>query len=350
LGCPKRAFEQLARFACRWTLALLACIGSVSSARGETRRDWLEHYDVAANCPNEAEFRMLVQQRLVDSGEALGRLRVRVDISRGARSGSLIGSLWVDDAAGRHLEREVDDPSCTALVHALSLVVALSTDDSALAPGIGIGAQPPSREPGDPWGEAPDPFAPEPVDQRPSEPRDSFVLGPLAIASMQSALAPEPLLGLGLGAAFEWETAGAWSPRFEVAGMRFERSEATLSSGLLLTRYEAWIGNASFCPVRVGSGEPWSLRPCADLDAGRLTASGSGRGVISPQQRHAPWASSGLSLRAAVAPFSGPVQLAATLGGFLALFQHEFYFAPDIEAFEVPAFGWRASARAAVAF
>lgn len=290
---------------------------------------------------------MLVQQRLVDSGEALERLRVRVDVSRRARSGSLIGSLRVDDPAGRHLEREVADPSCPALVHALSLVVALSIDDSASAPGIG---ELPPRELADQWGEAPDPFAPEPVDQRPPERRDSFTMGPLVIASMQSALAPEPLIGLGLGAAFEWEAAGPWSPRLEVAGVRFERSEATLSSGLLLTRYEAWIGNASFCPLRLGSGEPWSLRPCVDVDAGRLTASGSGRGVISPQQRHAPWASSGLSLRAAVAPLSAPVQLAATLGGFLALFQHEFYFAPDIEAFEVPAFGWRASARAAVAF
>jgi hypothetical protein len=328
----------------------MACLGSVSSARGETRRDWLEQYDVLANCPNESAFRMLVQQRLVDSGEALERLRVRVDISRRAGSGSLIGSLRVDDAAGRHLEREVADPSCTALVHALSLVVALSTDDSASAPGTAVGAQPPPRQLGDDWGEAPDPFAPEPLDQRPPERRDSFALGPLVIASLQSALAPEPLLGVGLGAAFEWEAAGPWSPRLEVAGVRFERSEATLSSGLLLTRYEAWIGSASLCPLRLGSGEPWSLRPCADLDAGRLTASGSGRGVISPQQRHAPWASTGLSLRAAVAPFSGPVQLVATLGGFLALFQHEFYFAPDIEAFEVPAFGWRASARAALAF
>jgi hypothetical protein len=68
---------------------------------------------------------------------------------------------------------------------------------------------------------------------------------------------------------------GLWSPRLAVAGLRFTGPEATLSDGQLLTRFDAWIANASFCPLRLGSGEPWSLRPCLDVDAGRLTASGS---------------------------------------------------------------------------
>jgi hypothetical protein len=331
-------------------LALVAGLGWASSARATTGRNWLERYDVAESCPSESTFRGLVQQRLVDSGDALERLRVRVDISRPARSGSLIGRLRVDDAAGRRLEREVADPSCAALVHALSLVVALSTDESAPAAGAGVGARLAPRKPGDEWGDAPDPFAAVSVDQSPPERRDPFAVGPLVLASLQSALAPEPLIGVGLGVAFEWGVDGPWSPRLEITGVRFAGPEATLSDGLLSSRFDAWIGSTSVCPLRLGSGEPWSLRPCLDVDAGRLTATGSGRGVLSPQQRHAPWASSGLSLRAAVAPFGGPVQLGATLGGFLPLFRHEFYFAPDIEAFEVPAAGWRASARAAVAF
>jgi hypothetical protein len=102
--------------------------------------------------------------------------------------------------------------------------------------------------------------------------------------------------------------------------------------------------------LRLGGGDPWSLRPCLDLDAGRLTATGSGRGVIHPHERHAPWASGGLSLHVAVTPFGGPVQLATTFGGFLPFVDHEFYFSPNIEAFEVPAVGWRASARASAAF
>jgi hypothetical protein len=213
------------------------------------------------------------------------------------------------------------------------------------------GARPPipSRQKPD-WGAAPDPFAAEAMDERPSQRGDRFALGPLVLASVQSALGPEPLVGVGLGAAFEVEAEGLWSPRLAVAGLRFTGPEATLSNGQLLTRFDAWIANASFCPLRLGSGEPWSLRPCLDVDAGRLTASGSGGGVIRPQQRHAPWASSGLSLRAAVAPFGGPLQLGATLGGFVSLFRHEFYFAPDIEAFDAPAAGWRASAQAALAF
>jgi len=283
---------------------------------------------------------------MVGTGDVLERLRVRVDITR--EEGSFVGALQVDDAAGGRVERELADPSCSALMQALSLVVALSTDESAPA-SRALEAQRAPVAAGAEWGAAPDPFADEPVEPALPSRSDSIAIGPLLFASLQSALAPDPLLGVGLGAAFESQPNELWSPRFELSGTRFVGPDATLSSGQLLARFEAWVASASYCPLRLGAG-PWSLRPCLDIEAGRLSVSGRGRGVIRAQERHAPWATSGLSVRAAVAPFGGPVELATTLGGFLPLFRHEFYFAPDIEAFEAPTLGWRASARAAVAF
>ncbi len=125
---------------------------------------------------------------------------MRIDISREPRSGSLIGNLWLDDAAGRRLERTLGDPSCPALVQALSLVVALSADESAPAAGAAADAEHARPAPADEWGTAPDPFAAEAMDERPSQRGDRFALGPLVLASVQSALGPEPLVGVGLGA------------------------------------------------------------------------------------------------------------------------------------------------------
>jgi hypothetical protein len=86
------------------------------------------------------------------------------------------------------------------------------------------------------------------------------------------------------------------------------------------------------------------------LDVGRFTASGGGALVIRSQERRAPWLSSGVSLQGGVSPWHGPVELSASLGASAALARHEFYFAPNIAAFEVPAAGWRALAGLAVTF
>src|SRR5262245_26229032 len=143
-----------------------------ASARAEN--GWLEHYEAAASCPTASTFREFVQQRMVGAGDTLERLRVRVDVSREQGSGSFVANLRVDDAAGGRVEREVGDPSCAALMQALSLVVALSTDESAprrgahRAPaGVSVEAERAPAEPGAEWGSAPDPFAAEPVDPAP---------------------------------------------------------------------------------------------------------------------------------------------------------------------------------------
>jgi len=294
----------------------------------------------------------MVLRRLVARPEALDRVRVRVDVSR-EPGASLLGRVSTLDAAGRSVEREVADDSCDALVHALSLVVALSVDDVPPAeafadmPPLRRSISPPAR---DGWGDAP--FDGADVDLRPqvpAAPGGSFGVEPMLRAAVQSAFGPTPAVGFGLGVAFEHAGAGLWSPRMELTGMVFDGPSTALSVPAVV-QVDALVLSASLCPVQLAGVEPWSLRPCVDLDAGRMTVSGSGGVVTRAEERHAPWLSSGLSLHVGVAPWGGPLQISASLGGFLPLARHEFYFAPDIAAFEVPAAGWRAASALAVTF
>jgi len=83
----------------------------------------------------------MVLQRLLGRPEAIERVRVRIDISR-EPGAHLLGRVSTLDAAGRRVERELADDSCDALVHALSLVVALSVDE---APGAELAGAPSLR-------------------------------------------------------------------------------------------------------------------------------------------------------------------------------------------------------------
>ena len=147
----------------------------------------------------------------------------------------------------------------------------------------------------------------------------------------------------------EWAEVGLWSPRLELAGLVLDSSEESVSVDAQ-ARFRALLVNASVCPLELAPGGVWSLRPCLDVDVGRLTASGSGRAVARSEKRYAPWLSSGASLHAGLAPWAGPVQLSVSFGAFLPLLRHEFYFSPNVAAFEVPVAGWRAGAGVAMAF
>jgi hypothetical protein len=339
---------------------VLLVLGSWSTpALGEAPAEWLEHYEVTPACPGPAPFRAMVLRRIVARPEALARMRVRVHIALEPGAATLLGRVSTLDPAGEHLSREVTDTSCDALALALSLVVALNVDDAAgveeTARGESLATERTPRAPGDGWGADPSALADESDEDSgaaatSSYPLTSFQLEPLLRAAIQSGIAPALATGLGAGVALEWEGQGFWRPRVELVGMAFDGPSMALPLVSADIDIGALIVNTSLCPLELASREPWSLRPCFDLDAGRLTASGTGSAVTRPGERHAPWLSSGVSLHAGIAPWHGPVQLSAALGGFLPIFRHEFYFAPDIKAFEVPVAGWRASAGLALTF
>lgn len=335
---------------------LVGLLAWVSPALAEPSSDWLERYDVASACPAATAFRAMVLGRLSDHPDALTRQRVQIEIACAQSGDAWIGRLSSTDATGRRISREVVDGSCSALAQALSLVVALSVEEAlsepASEPAAG-GEAPPVESSSaagiDAWGAAPlpdelDAGAPEPLE--PS--RGTFRAEPLLRAAVQSGFAPRPALGLGGGVAFEWEGPGRLSPRLELSVLVFDGPSLSPSLDVEV-EFEASMLNASLCPLELAA-EPWSLRPCLDLQAGRLTASGSGRALARSEERHAPWLGSGASLQAGVAPWSGPVRLSVALGGFLPLSRHEFYFSPDIAVFDVPVAGWRGAGGLGVAF
>jgi hypothetical protein len=328
-------------------------------AVAEAPAAWLEHYDVPAACAGPASFQAMVLRRLVARPEALERTRVRVDITEGPGAGALLGRVSARDASGATLSRDVADTSCHALVHALSLVVALSVDDAPAAQEAPRSdPSPATRSPGvagAAWGSELAGLSEQPeVDSGAStsvaSARAAFRAEPLLRAAVLSGVAPDWAIGFGAGVAFEWAGRGLWRPRVELVGMVLDSPSLSLPLLYAEVDIDALLVNASFCPLELAAGDVWSLRPCLDLDVGRLTASGTGFDVRRPGQRHAPWLSSGVSLHGGVAPWAGPVQLSVLLGGFLPVARHEFYFSPDIAAFEVPVVGWRTSAGLGVTF
>jgi len=294
----------------------------------------------------------MVLERLIDHPDALARLRVQVEISRSGDA--WLGRLRSADLDGRGISRDVMDGSCSALAQALSWVVALSVEE-ALSDSAAVRTAPPqgSSAPGvDEWGAAP---SPDEVDERDEgtlspvdPPRGEFRGEPLLKAAAQSGFAPRLALGLGGGVAFEWKEVGTLSPRVERSVLVFDRQRTSPSLDVEV-EFEASMLNASLCPLELAD-EPWSLRPCLDVQAGRLTASSSGRALARSEARHALWLASGVSLQAGVAPWRGPVRLSAALGGLLPLSRHEFYFSPDIEVFDAPVAGWSGAGGLGVVF
>jgi hypothetical protein len=244
-----------------------------------------------------------------------------------------LAALEVTDLEQRTARHEVADPSCSSLVHALGLLVALRADAAPAARPPAELAAPGPAGVGEPAA---------PVDA-PSDPKRrgpaALRVGAVVSANARSALAPEVALGFGLGVALEWAGEGAWAPRLELSLSQLESSALQLP-GEAAMQFEALLVSASACPVRLLGTPDVSLRPCVDLEVGKLTGEGSGLAVSGAEPRRAPWLGAGLSLRAHLRPWGGPVQLGAALGASLPLYRHEFFFAPDIQGFEVPLVGW----------
>lgn len=330
---------------------MLACIGSwASEAQAETPR-WLGAYEVHAACPSRASFEERVGRRVAGSPDVLERLRVAVAIQREARAHGAVedgAATWravlrVTDLEQHTATHEVADPSCSALVDALSLLVALS-GDAAPRPAPAASELPATLE-----GEA-SAAMDSPTHESGHKAGAAFGAGVAVVTSVRSGVGPTPSLGIGVGGALEWSTEGWWAPRVELSLSRFESSEVRLPGDVEM-RFVALFAVASACPLRLLGADAWSLRPCLDLELGQLTGLGSGRAVVGQVPRRSPWLAAGASLRLHVVPLRvAPLQLGAALGASLPAYRHEFYFSPDIEEFVVPSVAWNAAATLAWSF
>lgn len=108
-------------------VAFTATFTAPADAEPLAPQRWLARYTAEAGCPDEKAFREALESRLGRAPEsALGHVRLTVELSRAAGAQAWRGQLLVTDAADLTTTREVEDASCEAVVHALTLVAALS--------------------------------------------------------------------------------------------------------------------------------------------------------------------------------------------------------------------------------
>jgi hypothetical protein len=351
---PEGSSFRLRTFALRrmWGVGfgavLLGVLGlGASRTQAERQPGWLQSYRVPSACPSASSFRQQVEQRLARVLDALGRARVSVAISRDDSSGAgparWRSELTIGEQAEPATSTEVADASCAALVQALALMVALHVDATPAATTTSLEpALADAREPA------------QPIDRHASalasaaSPKQ-LRFGAAVLGSVRSALGPDPALGFGVGVTLQWAQAGVWAPWLEVSASHLATGEVARPGGTAM-RFDALLADARLCPLRAIGTEALWLRPCIDLEAGQLTGRGSGNGLVRAEQRRTPWLTPGASLRAAVIPLGGPLQLSAAFGASFPLFRHEFYFAPNIEGFSVPRVGWNSSGQAAWLF
>jgi hypothetical protein len=324
-------------------LPALVVLGLAPEARAEGEAGWLESYRAPSACPPASSFREQVEQRLSGDLDALARARVSVAILQDRSSGAgrplWRSELSLGQPGQPATSTEVADGSCGALVQALALVLALRLD---AAPEPETRATVPAAS------EAPS------VDRGPEAGRaaESRLLrvGAAVLGSVRSPLGPEPALGVGVGVTLQWAETGRWAPRLEVSASRLATGEVALPRETTV-RFDALLATASLCPARLLGSEAFWLAPCVELEAGQLTGNGGGRSLVAlAEPSRAPWLAAGASLRAAAIPWGGPIELSAGFGASFPLLRHEFYFAPNIEGFSVPAVGWNGSGQAAWLF
>jgi hypothetical protein len=313
----------------------------VPSARAEPARvpesarvyDWLRGYDVADSCPSEPVFRRGLGERLGRPlGEAFARLRLEVKITRDARESGWLGQLRVKDETGTATTRAIEGASCDSVFAALSLLAALSAD-------------------GDP---APDPVPSFEIvsdtgsSVRAEREREGLHAGPAVWALLDSAVAPQLATGFGAGVRLEWRSDEVWSPELQLGALSL-RSERQPGASSLGSRFAVTALQTSFCPLRVLSGQTWSVRPCVQLEGGRISGAAVGPALVRSTERHGLWLSSGASLQGEGVLW-GPLTLGAAIGATFPGVRHEFFLEPDTLVYRVPAVGWRAGAALTASF
>jgi len=298
-------------------------------------------YRAAASCPDEARWLAALAARVSEDDARLLARELRVHITQGARATGYTGTLAGAGSSG--VEREVRGQTCVEVIEALALVAVLTraaaTDPAPAEPVEQSGwaltrAQALALAEGDP----------PPAPSRATPP--SLRWGLAAFTWFGSPTAPEPSLDYGLGLHGEW-SGSAWQPWLMLGAYTGGAQRVRAPGGTAEARFRHIVLQAVGCPWRFPRSAALGLRPCLDLDLGRL--SGEGIGVVGARKRSWPWLSAGAELRLEWEPLPG-VQLGAMLATVVPLTRPRFYFLPELTSYAVPAVGFRAGAALALCF
>lgn len=303
-------------------------------------------YEVASGCPAEAAWRDALRARLPEDVRTPGVLNdFTVKIRRVASEGGFqySGELGQSSEPGL-APRSVRGVSCQEVVEALTLIAALGGQPAASsAEAREVARDEWSLTPEQEWAltrEVDAPPEPEPLPYR-----EGLRVGAVGFALFHSVAAPQLATDLGLGLSMSWDTE-SWQP-WVMLGV-YEGGEVSPVQGTAArARFERWSTHLVACPLRFPRRSSAAVRPCLDLDVGRLT--GTGLGANSAAQPSALTASAGLGARFEWSIWER-IELGAMLGGVLPLARPRFYFEPDVTAFEVSALGLRAGMSASLLF
>lgn len=310
--------------------------GAVSGA--EVNREL--GYSVASGCPDRAEWTRALDARLSEPLRAAAERRqftVQIEQEPGteAADSRFVGELG--SASSDADPRRVIGASCREVADALTLIAALEVQREAPAPN-GVDTTPGARA-------AVDPSTDGGSNGDASRRADELRVAALGFALFQSITAPALSVDLGAGVALSWQTEG-WQP-WVAFGVYFGDDDVRVGDSRASAHFERWATYFVGCPLRFPRSSPAGVRPCLELDVGRLT--GEGQGATLAQDSAAWLASAGAALRFEWAVLE-QLELGAQLGGELSLSRPRFFFNPEITALEVPAAGLRTAASASLVF
>jgi hypothetical protein len=324
-GC-RRANRRAVLDACVWGLVVCS-LGSVDAHA--LAQEYAEPihllYRAPPGCPDETAFVTRVRartarMRLAGASEAVRSFTVEVESGRSA-----LGRVVVEDRDHSQSTRQVRADTCSDVVDALALMVALAVDPTSVAPTAATSSEAP-------------PAVSSSTESRLStaSPRlGGAVFGgaDFAVATdvtPRTLLAGSPYVG--------WRSATAerlFAPSLRAAFIRAGSGMLGVPGG---TAEFTWtVGRLDGCPIAWPRGA-LRVTECVRVEAGTLEA-GAGMGVPAPRTALRAWLSAGALARAEWS-FLPPIFIDAEAGAVLRVMQDRFYFNPAMTtAFQVPPLG-----------
>jgi len=248
------------------------------------------------------------------------------------------GRLTIREPDGRATERELTGEDCHDVVSALALVAAIQIDPNASTASLPLS----------PPGESPAPLAspaPHEYTRAPTARRRGWSISLGAGASLQTAVAPDPILG------FLFQS-GIYAPRTDVfdpalyLSLYVARTPTLQKEGFGNAQLVWAFARVAACPLRWPARTLAGLRPCLSLSGGALR--GQGSNTLEAAVRTAPWLAAGglvaWELRL------GRALLGAEGGFDVPLYTARFFFRPHETAFRVRRIGLVADIHLGVRF
>ncbi len=354
----------------------VAVFPAVSSAAGDSSEPVRLDYHASAECPDEDEFIARLRARTSHvrpawPGEAARTFAVVADAGPPPS-----GQLRVGDSADPGGVRVVRADSCSQVVDALALMVALAVDPSpsfaapaspveaAPAPSTSVRPGAPAPAPAHAPGPAPAP-APAPASESASEGSSgSFPIGPShgdlsprerasaqeRVATgldvvLSSGVAPRALVAASPFVGYAFRRGGWIDPSFRLGFLRAWSGLFDVASGgrAALT----WtVGRADACPIAL-PGSWLHVTGCVRVEAGLLEAQGAD--IASSQVTSRAWLAAGPLLRAEVSLF-GPLFADAEGSALFRVTEDRFYFRPNSTIYRIPLTGFGGGAGLGVRF